>query len=73
MASIIGEDGVDLARDRRRQPGQEIGCDAPAGVCMEFDEGEFRCPVNRGEEVQLAVRGANLRVVDMKVAERNQT
>ena len=70
MGSIIGQDGVDLVGDRRRQTAQEIGCDAPAGARMELDEGELRGAVNRYKKVELSFFVANLSDVYMKIADR---
>ena len=62
LAQEIGEDRVLLCWFGR--VGTAIDrLDAHAGARMQFDEGEFRCPVDRDEEVQLVSRGANLRDV----------
>ena len=37
---------------------------------MQFDEGELRGPVDRDEEIELALSGSNFGDVDMEIADR---
>jgi hypothetical protein len=37
---------------------------------VQFDEGELRGPVDRDEEIELALSGSNLGDVDMEIADR---
>ena len=56
MGSVVGEDGMDLVGDGGDQAAQEVCGGAARHLLMQFDEGEFRGPVDGDEEIELALR-----------------
>ena len=70
MNSVVGEHGVDLVRHGLDQGVQEVGRDALGGLLVHLDEGELRGPVDGDEKVKLALLGADLRNIDVEVADR---
>ena len=70
MHSVIGEHGVDLVGHGLDQRVQEVGRNPLGSLLMHLDEGELGGPVDGDEEVKLALLGANLRDIDVEVADR---
>ncbi len=70
MHSVFGEDGVDPVRHELDQRVQEVSRNPLGRLLMDLDEFELRRPVDGDEEVTLALLGANLRDIDMEVADR---
>src|SRR6478609_7893391 len=70
LDTIIGQNGVDLVGDCSDQ-GFEEGCGGPdVGGLIQLGEGELRGPVDRHEQVQFALLGADLGDIDVEVADR---
>ena len=70
LDAVVGEHGVDLVRDGRDQPEQELLGDGGGGLLVQFDESELRCAIDGDEHVQLALFGPHLGDVDVEVADR---
>ena len=70
MRAIVGQHGVDLVGHGRDQVAQEVPGNASGGLLVELDEGELRGPVDPNEQIELALLGADLGDVDVKVADR---
>ena len=70
MHSVVGEHRVDLLGDGLDQRIKEVGRNSLGGSLVDFDEGELRGPVDGDEGVKLALLGANLRDIDVEVADR---
>ena len=70
VGSVVGEDGVDPVGDGLDQAAQEVRGRAARHLLMQFDEGELRGPVDRDDEMELALSGSNLGDVDMEIADR---
>lgn len=70
MRAIVGQHGVDLVGHGRNQVAQEITGDAPSGLFVQLDEGGLRGPINPYEQIELALFGADLGDVDVKIADR---
>jgi hypothetical protein len=70
VGSVVGEDGVDPVGDGFDQAAQEVRGRAARHLLMQVDEGELRGPINRDDEIELALRGSNLGDVDMEIADR---
>ena len=68
--AVVGEDGVDAVGYGLHQRAQEVAGDAPRRLLVELDEGELGHPVDRDEEVQLALGRADLRDVPHGVCEQ---
>jgi len=49
---------------------QEVAGNASSGLLMQFDKGELRGPVDTLEPIELALLGADLGDVDVKVADQ---
>lgn len=61
---------MDVVGHSLDQGAQEVGGDVPVGLCLKSDEGELRGPVDRDEEVEHALCGADLCNVDVDLADR---
>ena len=61
---------MDLVRDSGDQVAQEVRGRAARHLLMQFDEGEFGGPINRDDEMELALSGSDLGDVDMETADR---
>jgi len=70
MHSVVGEHGVHLVGHGLDQRVEEVGRPPLSGLLMDLSEGEFRGPVDGDEEVKLALLGAHLRDIDVKVDDR---
>ena len=70
VGSVVGEDGVDFVGDGGDQAAQEVRGRAARHLLVQFDEGELRGPINRDDEIELALNGSNLGDVDMETADR---
>jgi hypothetical protein len=70
VGSVVGEDGVDLVGGSGDQAAQEVRGGAAGHLLMQFDEGEFRRPVDRDKEIELALSGSDLGEVDMEIVDR---
>jgi hypothetical protein len=67
---VVGEDGVDLVGDGFDQVGQEVCSRFARHLLVQLDEGELRGPVDRDDEIELALSGSDLGEVDMEIADR---
>ena len=70
VGSVVGEDRVDFIGDGGDQATQEISGGPPRDFLVQFDEGELRGPVDRDDEIELALSGSDLGEVDMEIADR---
>lgn len=70
MRAVIRHYRVDPIRHRSRQHAQEVARYPPRCLFMQFDKREFRCPVDRDEQVKAPSLGSNLGQIDMEVADR---
>jgi diguanylate cyclase (GGDEF)-like protein len=70
LDAIIGEDGVYPVGDSLYQRCEEVGCSLHIGGRVELGKGKPRCAIDRHEEVEFALAGANLGDIDVKVADR---
>ena len=70
VGSVVGKNRVNPVRDSLDQPAQEICGVASRDRLAELDKGELRGPVDRDEEIELALGGSNLGDIDMEIADR---
>ena len=70
VGSVVGEDGGDLVGDGGDQAAQEVCSRFARHLLVQFDEGELRGPVDRDDEIELALSGSDLGEVDMEIADR---
>ena len=70
VGPVVGEDGVDLVGDGGDQAAQEVCSRFARHLLVQFDEGELRGPVDRDDEIELALSGSDLGEVDMEIADR---
>lgn len=70
VRAVVGEDGMASVRNGCDQRPQKVSGDASRGFLVEFNEGELRGPVDRQEEVELAVLGPRFGDVDLEEADR---
>ena len=70
LDAVVGENGMDAVGDRLDQRVQEGRCRLRVGALDEVYKSEFRCPVDRDEEIKLAFGGSHLGDVDVDVANR---
>ena len=68
VGSVVGEDGVDLVGDGGDQAAQEVSGGLARDLLVQFDDGELRRPIDRDDEIELALSGSNLGDVDMEIA-----
>ena len=61
---------MDLVGDGGDQATQEISGGPPRDLLVQFDEGELRRPIDRDDEIELALSGSDLGEVDMEIADR---
>lgn len=69
MDAVIREHRVDVIRDEFDELAQEVSGDASGGLFVKLGEGEFGSAINRDEEIEFSLRGADLGEIDMKVAD----
>jgi hypothetical protein len=69
VGAVVGENGVDLVRHRLEQRPQEVRGDTCGRFLMQLGDGELGGPVDRHEQVELTFLGADLRDVDVEVAD----
>ena len=67
LDSVIGQNRVDLVRNRLDQSHEEGRGGDPRGLCLQPDKGEFACPVNANEEMEFALGGLDLGDVDVEI------
>ena len=70
LDAVVGQDGMDLVGNSFGQGVEEGCCSHAVGAVDDLDEGELRGPVDGDIEVELAVDCADLRQIDMEVANR---
>ena len=61
---------MDPVGNRRDEVEQESAETRPRGLLVQLGEGELRGPIDGDEQVELALLGADLRDIDVEVAER---
>ena len=59
LDAIVGEHSVDGVGDSRGEIAQELGGDHLSGLVVQFDEGELAGPIDRHEEIELALGCSN--------------
>jgi hypothetical protein len=69
LDAIIGQDGMNGVRHGRDQIAQELSGIHLTGFGIEFCEGELGCPVNRYEEIELALGRLHLSNVDVEITD----
>ncbi len=69
MRAVVGEDRLDAIGHRLDQATEEVGGDAAGRLLVQLRKGKLRGTVDGDEEVMLAVLGAQLGDVDVKVAD----
>jgi hypothetical protein len=69
LPAVIGEHGVELVGDGGHQVAEELGGDHVVGFFVQLGIGKFTRPVNGDQQVELAFFRADLRDVDMDVAQ----
>jgi hypothetical protein len=55
VRAVIGQHCVDLVGNGGGKRPEEVACDTAGRLLVQLDEGEFGGPVNRDEEVELAL------------------
>ena len=70
VGSVVGEGGMDPIGDSLDETAQEVRGRAARHLPVQFDEGEFGGPLNRDDEMELALRGSDIGDVDMEIADR---
>src|SRR6516164_2244687 len=70
LDAIVGEHGVDLVGDSFDQSFQEVGSCPAIGLRMQLGVGPLRCPVDRHEQIELALLSSYLSNIEMEVADR---
>ena len=65
-----GEHGVHLVRNRGDEVTEEVGGAPRRPLLMQFDEGKLRGAIDRHQQVEPALLGADLGDVDVEVADR---
>lgn len=70
LDAIVGQDDVDAIRHCCCQVSQKLRCLHLAGTFDQTDEGELAGAIDRHEEVQLTLLGADLCNIDVEVADR---
>jgi len=68
--AVVGEHGVDFIGHGLDQRLEEVGCYPLRGLFMHLDKGELGGAVDGDQEIELALSCADLRDIDMKVADR---
>jgi hypothetical protein len=66
---IVGKHGVDLVGDGFDQAEQEVARGRSLAVLVQLDKGELAGPVDRHEHVEIALLGAQLGHIDVKIAD----
>ena len=70
VSAVIGEHRVHPVGHGGDEMAQEVGGGAARDLLVQFDNGELGCPVDRHQQVKLALFGAHFGDVDVKVADR---
>ena len=70
VGPVVGKDGVDPIGDGPDEAAQEVCGRAAGHLLVQFDEGELRRPVDRDDEMELALSGSDLGDVDLEIADR---
>ena len=70
MDAVVGEHSMDFIGHGFDEGLQEVGRGPRRGFRMQFGEGELGGPINRDDEVELALSGSNLGDVDVEEADR---
>jgi hypothetical protein len=70
LKAVVREDRVNAVRHTLNEPSQEVRRDTPRGPLVELREGELAHPVDRDEQIELALLGPHLRQIDVDVPER---
>lgn len=69
MHSVVGEHGMDLVRHSLEERIQEVGRNPLSGLLMHLHESELGSAVDGDQKIELALRRAHLRNIDMEVAD----
>jgi|SRR6478672_6464476 hypothetical protein len=70
LDAVVGEDNMYLVGNRPDQRRQEVGRSLYVGGRMQLSKGKLRRSIDRHEQIELALPGANLGNVDVEVADR---
>lgn len=70
MRTVVGEYGVDPIRHGCSEVSQEVAGNPTGGLFVQLDERELRGPVDRHQQVKLALLGPHLGQIYVKVADR---
>jgi hypothetical protein len=70
VRAVVGEHGVYLVRHRGGESAKEVTGYSPGRLLVQLDEGKLGCPVDRNEQVELTLLGANLGDINVEVADR---
>lgn len=67
VCAVIGEHRVDAARHSGSEVAQQVRGDPTGGFFVQLEEGELRGPVDRDQQVELALLGSHLGQIDVEV------